>query len=138
MRLADTKRDRNGLQDVLSLVLGGLLALGLELVILLLGSAAVLLGVIRTDASPQLTAAACLCGCFIGGRLTCARWKSRRLIGGILTGIICFLIILLIASFSGKADIGVQALIELSSCVVGGGLAGTFFSKRKKRREKVR
>ena len=138
MRVADTKREGDGLQCALSLVLGGLLALGLEMVILLLGSAAVLSGVFRLNASPQLTAAVCLCGCFIGGRLTCTRWKTRRLLGGILTGIVCFLFILLIALFSGKADIGIQGLIELSSCIVGGALAGTFITKRKKRGKKVR
>lgn len=138
MHLTDTKRERGSFQSILALALGGLLALGAELIILLLSSLAVSMGVIRMDATPQLTAAACLCGCFIGGRLTCTRWRSKRLIGGILTGILCFLLILVIASFSGKADIGVQALLELSGCIVGGGLAGTFLSRRKKQKRKVR
>lgn len=71
----------NAVQMATGVALGGLLALGVELMILLLGALAVSKGILKEDAAPQLTAAACVLGCFGGGLLACARWKSRRLLG---------------------------------------------------------
>lgn len=137
MRKAEMKREPDRLQGALALLLGGLLALGMELLMLLAGAIAVSAGIIRVDAAPQITAAACLIGCFFGGVFACARWNSRRLFGGLLTGGICFLLIVLISLVSGKTEFGVQALIELAGCLVGGCLAGAASIGRKKGRRKV-
>lgn len=138
MRKAEAKREPDGLQGALTLLLGSLLALGVELIVLLVGAIAVSAGIVRMDATPQITAAACLIGCFIGGILTCVRWASKRLLGGLMTGVGCFLLVILISLVSGKTELGAQALIEFASCVVGGGLAGVVTASRKKGRRKVR
>lgn len=135
MRKTETARESDSLRTIAALLLGGLLALGIELVVLLVGSIAVSAGVLRVDTAPQLTVAACLLGCFIGGRLTCSKWKSRRLFAGLLTGVICFLLILLLSLIGGNIEFGTQALIELVSCVVGGSLAGATWGKKKRRRK---
>ncbi|MBD5118308.1 MAG: TIGR04086 family membrane protein [Clostridiales bacterium] len=119
--------------------LGGLLALGVELVILLLGALAVSKGILKEDAAPQLTAAACVLGCLAGGLLACARWKSRRLLGGLAAGAVCYLLILAVGLLmSDSLKLGAQALIELAGCLCGGALAGLLGGGRKKKRAAVR
>ena len=52
----------NAVQMATGVALGGLLALGVELILLLLGAAAVSRGILKDSAAPQLTAAACVLG----------------------------------------------------------------------------
>lgn len=125
----------NAVQMATGVALGGLLALGVELVILLLGSIAVSNGIWKETAAPQLTAAACVLGCFGGGLLACARWKSRRVLGGLATGLVCFLLILAVGLLmSDNLVLGTQALIELAGCLCGGALAGMLGGGRRKKR----
>ena len=125
----------NAVQMATGVVLGGLLALGVELMILLLGSLAVSNGLLKEDAAPQLTAAACVLGCFGGGLLACARWKSKRLLGGLAAGAVCYLLILAVGLLmSDELVLGVQALVELAGCLCGGALAGMLGGGRRKKR----
>lgn len=122
-------------QMVTSVMLGGLLALGIELMVLLAGSAAVSGGVLKEGIAPQLTAAACVVGCLIGGALACTRWKSRRLLAGVLTGLVCYLLILAVGLLlSDRFELGLQALIELAGCLCGGAIAGMFAGRRGKKK----
>lgn len=133
------ERGTNAVQMATGVVLGGLLALGVELVILLLGAIAVSNGILKEDAASQLTAAACVLGCFAGGLLACSRWRSRRLLGGLATGAVCYLLILAVGLLmSDGAELGVQALIELAGCLCGGALAGMLGGGRKKKRPAAR
>lgn len=139
MHKSETRQAGGAAQLTLALVLGGLLALGIELVVLLLGAVAVSKGILRADTAPQITAAACLFGCLIGGSFACRRWPTKRLLIGVGTGCVCFVLILAVALMMGdNFEIGIQGLIELAACVVGGGLAGLFAGKNKKKRKKVR
>lgn len=125
----------NAVQMATGVALGGLLALGVELMILLLGALAVSKGILKQDAAPQLTAAACVLGCFMGGILACARWKSRRLLGGLATGAVCYLLILAVGLLMNDAlKLGLQALIELAGCLCGGALAGLLGRVKRKKR----
>ena len=129
----------NAVQMATGVALGGLLALGVELMILLLGALAVSNGVLKEDAAPQITAAACVIGCFCGGLLACARWKSRRLLGGLAVGAVCYLLILAVGLLmSDGIALNAQALIELAGCLCGGALAGMLGSRRKKKRPAAR
>ena len=139
MRRTEPGRSQSRGQQIAVLVLGALLALGIELIVILLGSAAVSAGVLKPDAAVQTTAAACLIGCFIGGSLACRRWNSKRLFAGLLTGLFCFLLILLIACLlEGAPKFGTQALIECAGCLVGGGFAGVLAGGKKKKKRKTR
>lgn len=129
----------NAVQMATGVALGGLLALGLELIILLLGAVAVSNGILKIDAAPQLTAAACVLGCFGGGLLACAKWKTRRLVGGLATGAVCYLLIVAVGLLmSDGLTLGVQALIEPVGCLCGGALAGIAGGGRRKKRAAVR
>ena len=133
------ERGTNAVQMATGVALGGLLALGIELMILLLGSLAVSNGILKEDAAPQLTAAACVLGCFGGGLLACARWKSRRLLGGLAAGVVCYLLILAVGLLmSDGLTLGVQALVELAGCLCGGALAGMLGGGKRKKRASSR
>ena len=139
MRKAETRQAPSAARLTFALVLGGLLALGVELMILLLGAVAVSKGILRVDSAPQITAAACLVGCLAGGGFACRRWQTRRLLVGLASGGVCFVLILAVALISGNDfEIGVQGLIELAACLVGGGLAGLLCGRGKKRRKRAR
>jgi len=129
----------NAVQMATGVALGGLLALGVELMILLLGALAVSNGVLKEDSASQLTAAACVVGCFIGGMLACSRWRDRRLLGGLAAGMVCYLLILAVSLLMSDAPaLGAQALIELAGCLCGGALAGMLGGRRKKKRTVTR
>ena len=138
MRNGDSRRSGGGAKSVLTLIMGALLALGIELLLLLLGAVTVSAGILRVDTGMQVTAAACLLGCFIGGSFACRDWKSHRLLAGLLTGICCFVLIFLGALTGRGFKFGTQALIELASCVIGGGLAGLLAGRKKPKKRKAR
>ena len=139
MRRTEPGRSESRAQQIAVLILGALLALGIELIVIFLGSIAVSAGVLKSDAAMQTTAAACLIGCLIGGSLACKRWSSKRLFTGLLTGLFCFLLILVIAFLmDGAPEIGTQALIEGAGCLVGGGIAGVLAGGKKKKKRKAR
>lgn len=132
MRKVEAGQGHTGIQSVVALILGALLALGIEIVILLLGSVAASAGVFSLNAAPQLTVAACLVGCLVGGGFACSRWRNKRLPAGLLAGLICFALILLTALFGGEElKFGTQAFAELAGCVIGGGLAGMICGRKK-------
>ena len=125
----------NAVQMVTAVVLGGLLALGVELMTLLLGAVAVSSGVLKEDAALQLTAAACVLGCLIGGVLACTRWRSHRLLAGLAVGVVCYLLILAVGLLmSDSFELGLQALIELAGCLCGGAVAGMFSGRKTKKK----
>lgn len=133
------ERGTNAVQMATGVMLGGLLALGVELVILLLGALAVSNGILKEDSAPQLTAAACVLGCFAGGLLACSRWQSKRLLGGLAAGTVCYLLVLAVGLLmSDGTELGIQALIELAGCLCGGALAGMLGGGRKKKRPTAR
>ena len=139
MRKAEAQGN-GAVQAVTAVMLGGLLALGVELMILLLGSIAVSNGILKETAAAQVTAAACVAGCFAGGLLACTRCGSKRLPAGLAVGGVCCLLIVSVGLLMGDGlRLGVQALIELAGCLCGGALAGMLCGgKPKKKRASVR
>lgn len=134
-----TEPGRSQSRPAAAVILGALLALGVALIVLFLGSAAVSAGILKQDAAMQTTAAACLIGCLAGGSLACTRWNSRRLFAGVLTGLLCFVLILAIALLlEGTPEFGTQALIECAGCLVGGGIAGVLAGGKRKKKRKAR
>ena len=129
----------NAVQLTVALLLGGLLALGVELVVLLLGAAAISKGILQEDIATRITVVSCVLGCLVGGRFTCGRWKVRRLIAGLGTGAVCFLLILAVSMVMGNgAEPGGQGMIELAACLCGGGVAGLFWRKKRKGKRTAR
>lgn len=135
MRKGETQ-GTSAVQMTLSVLLGGLLALGVELVILLLGAVAVSKGILKDSAGTQLTVVACVAGCLAGGRLVCAQWPAYRLLAGLAAGGVCFLLILAVGLLTSDSfEIGLQGLIELAACLCGGAIAGLFSGKKRKKRK---
>ena len=134
MRKAETQGS-GAIQTVTAVMLGGLLALGVELLILLVGAAAVSNGILKEDAAARVTAAACVTGCLAGGLLACSRCRTRRLLAGLATGGVCCLLILAVGLLMGDGfQLGAQALIELAGCLCGGAIAGMLFSRKTNRK----
>ena len=122
----------------IALFFGGLLALGIEVVILLLGSMAISGGILSETLSSRITAASCVLGCLAGGLYSCRRWGERRLLAGVGAGGVCFLLILAVSLFMGDGPkLGAQALTELACCCCGGAVAGMLSKKKKKRGKRV-
>ena len=133
------ERGTNAVQMATGVALGGLLALGVALMILLAGAVAVSNGVLKEDSRSQLTAAACVLGCLAGGLLACSRWRSKRLLGGLAAGAVCWLLILAVGLLmSDEAQLGLQALAELACCLCGGALAGIMGGRKRKKRPAAR
>ena len=134
MRKAEARED-GAAQVVTAVVLGGLLALGVALTVLLLGAAAVSNGIIKEDAAAQVTAAACVAGCFAGGLLACTRCGSGQLFVGLAVGGVCCLLIAAVGLLMGDGlRLGAQALIELAGCLCGGAIAGMLRAGRPKKK----
>ena len=139
MRKAEAQGAGN-LRTVTAVMLGGLLALGVELMVLLLGAVAVSNGILKEDSAAQVTAAACVVGCLAGGLLACTRCGSKRLLVGLAVGAVCCLLILAVGLLMGDGlRLGAQALIELAGCLCGGAIAGMLRGgKRSKKRTPAR
>ena len=134
MRKAEAQ-EGGAAQAVTAVMLGGLLALGVALMVLLLGAVAVSGGILKEDASAQVTAAACVAGCFAGGLLACTRCGSRRLFAGLAVGGVCCLLIVAVGLLMGDGlHMGAQALIELAGCLCGGAIAGMLCGGRTKKK----
>ena len=134
MRKAEAQ-GAGAVQTVTAVMLGGLLALGVELMVLLLGAAAVSNGILKEDAAAQVTAAACVMGCLAGGLLACSRCGSKRLLAGLAVGVVCCLLILAVGLLMGDGlRLGIQALIELAGCLCGGAIAGMLCGGRPKKK----
>ena len=122
-------------QAVTAVMLGGLLALVVALMVLLLGAVAVSNGILKEDSAVQVTAAACVAGCFVGGLLACTRCGSKRLPAGLAVGGVCCLLILAVGLLMGDGlQLGAQALIELAGCLCGGAIAGMLRAGRPKKK----
>ena len=122
-------------QTVTAVMLGGLLALGVELLMLLLSAVAVSNGILKEDAAVPVTAAACVAGGLAGGLLACGRCSSRRLLAGLAVGGVCCLLIMAVGLLMGDGlRLGAQALIELAGCLCGGAIAGMLCSRNTKKK----
>lgn len=110
---------------VLGVALGSAVALGVELLVLLVGAAAISGGVLRENAQLQLVAMACVLGGLIGGVVCACRWPARKLLGGMAAGLTCALVLWVVSAARGGGQVlEVRGLVVVASCVCGGALAG--------------
>ena len=139
MRRTEKRKGEDSAKSAVALLLGVLFAFGVELIVLLLGSFLVSVEVFRPDAETQVTAAACLIGCFVGGSIACRKWKTGKLLCGLLVGLLCFALIFVIALVSSNNfELRGQGLIELAGCLIGGGIAGIIGRRKKTKKHKTR
>lgn len=126
----------------MGLVLGGVAALAVCFVFLLVASAAISGGLAGEELMYQLTIVGCVLGTFAGGLLAVRRCGSRALIVGLTTGGVLFLLLLTIGALCFETvslEAGGIGLLCGSLCggaaagILGGG--GKKKPARKKRRK---
>ena len=117
-----------------ALLLGGLLALGAALLLVVLGAAAISNGILDKGMSAQITVIACVVGCMVGGGFSCRTCRTGRLLVGAGTGAVCYLLIFTIGLLSGDIEPGPQWFVELVACLCGGGAVGVLKKRRKKKK----
>ena len=126
------KRELAAKHTAVRIALGSLLSLGLTMLLLLAGAAAVSRGLLGQDQQAQIAGAGCLIGCFLGALSVCGRLNSKRFPGGVVTGGGCFLLILLAGLLSEQPmEFGSQGTAELLCCLIGGALAGLLTARKK-------
>lgn len=121
-------------------LLGGCIALGLCLLLLLAASAAVYLGALSESHMDRLTLAACVLGTFSGALWAVKRCARRALPVGAGTGAVVLLLLLLVGSlaFHAKPLENGGAALALA-CLLGGcgaGLCSQWMTPRRKKRRK--
>jgi putative membrane protein (TIGR04086 family) len=116
---------------------GGVLALLVCLAVLLFCSAGISGGWIGEGRMGQVTLAGAVLGSFLGGIFAVSRCHARRLLVGLGTGCVFFLLLLLIGVlFYPDVSVEKRGLGLLCACLVGGALAGLLGRRGKKKRRK--
>ena len=118
----------------MGLVLGGVAALAVCFVFLLVASAAISGGLAGEELMYQLTIVGCVLGAFAGGLLAVRRCGSRALIVGLTTGGVLFLLLLTIGALCFETvslEAGGIGLLCGSLC--GGAAAGILGGGGKKK-----
>ncbi len=120
-----------------TVMLGGILALGICLIILFLCSIGVSNGWLSDRAMIQYTIGGCVVGGFFGAEFSVLRLRYKTLIIGFLTSCIQILFILSIGYllFPSISLSGHGAGVAVG-CIAGGLLAGFLIRKPKKKRRK--
>ena len=114
-----------------AILLGGLLALGAALLVLLVGAAAMAQGIVRQGAGAQVTAAACLAGGMVGGALPAMRWPARKLPAALGAGGVCSVLILLVGLMWGGLEFHALWALQAVCCVCGAALVGLLFARQR-------
>lgn len=129
------KEKKRAAQIVPTMLVGGAIALVISMLILLMCSAGVLCGWFRLRFGRQLGMISCALGGFAGSLYAVRKCNRYPLPVGIGTGALCFLLLLLPATFLLNGPVfGTGILPALLTCICSGALAGFAGRKRKKRR----
>lgn len=125
------------LDMALGSLLGGALAAGVALLLLLAAAVAISSGVMPEELERHVTIAACAIGGFCGGLLARERWQSRALFAGLSAGLVFFLLLLSVSLLGfGGPDFSGGTLGVLAGCLGGGALAGLFSKKGRKKKKR--
>ena len=122
------------------ILLGGCIALGLCLLLLLAASAAIYLGALKESHMDRITLAACVLGTFLGALWAVKRCARRALPVGAGTGAVVLLLLLLVGSLAFHAQPLKNGGVALAlACLLGGcgaGLCSQLMTPRRKKRRK--
>lgn len=119
------------------ILLGGVLALCVCLVFLLICSVGISGGWIKESLMYQLTVVGCVVGSFSGGVFAVQRCGTRALIAGISTGFVFFLLLLTVGFLLFESvSVETAGLGLLSGGLCGGAAAGIMRIKPKKKKRK--
>lgn len=128
-------KQENAAQMLLGVAVGSAVAVAVQLLVLLLGAAAISGGMVQESAQLQLVALACVLGSLTGGLVCACRWPARKLLGGLAVGGMNDVILWLVSLARGGGQIlEVRSLVVLVCCVCGGALAGLMCLKGRKKK----
>jgi len=116
---------------------GGVLALGVCLLFLLLCALGIDRGWFPVAWMYRMTVVGCLLGSFTGGLAAAGKWEGGKLLAGLGAGGVFFLLLLTLAVLLFE-DAGLEngGLGLLCACLCGGALAGLFTARPRKKRKK--
>lgn len=125
------------IQMMSSILLGGIVALAICLLILVICSICISTGFLSDRAMMQYTVAGCVIGGFVGGLFAVVRIRAKTLLIGLGAAIIQFLLIMTIG-FLVYSDVSISehGIGIAAGCLAGGALAGFLGGKPKKKRRK--
>lgn len=123
---------------MISLLTGGVLALLSAIILLLLASVAISKCLLPESMSGQIVIFVSVISAFAGGIFARKGWSRKKLIAGILVGVILYLLQTAIGllAYSG-GEITPNGIGNMIGCICGGGAAG-LVSPRKGKRTKRR
>lgn len=119
---------------MVSLLLGGGVALLCAVLMLLAASAALSAGLISQSCQSQLVIGVVLFSAFFGGIVGKRGWEHKKLIAGVLSGVVFFLMLAVIGllGYSGY-NLMQYGIGNLISSVCGGAMAGMLNGKQGRR-----
>lgn len=119
---------------MVSLVIGSVLALLSAATMLLLASFAISKCLLPESVGAQIVTFASMMGAFIGGMFAKRGWDRRKLIAGILTGIVFFLLQAVIGLLVySNMEIASNGIGNMIGCICGGAAAGLISPRKGKR-----
>jgi len=139
MRKSEEAQGKNLVFYTAWVILGGVAALIVCLIILLVASVCIAKGMLREEYMHQIALVACVLGGIFGGHMAVKHCGARNLLVGVAAGLILFLILLTVGMLSGMlTDGGGGTIGTFFSCLCGGAVAGLLGSKGVKSKKKRR
>ncbi len=125
------------IQTMGSVLLGGVLSIGISFVVLFLCSIGISSGWLNNRAMMQYTIGSCVIGSFSGAMLSIIRVRSKTLIIGLITSCIHYLLILTVGFLMFPSiSVAEHGVVIAAGCLSGGVIAGFLGGKPKKKRRK--
>ena len=137
MRKNEDDRTATLIRTIGTVLVGGIISLGICMMMLLLCSIGISSGLLNNRAMVQYTVGSCIICSFLGAMYSVYRVRSRTLFVGVLTSCVLFLLIISIGFLmfpeTSLSDHGAEIA---AGCFAGGILAGFLGGKPKKKRRK--
>ncbi|MCD7947425.1 MAG: TIGR04086 family membrane protein [Oscillospiraceae bacterium] len=146
MQKTEAEQGQNLVYYAAWIVLGGVAAMIVCILVLLVGSILISRGVVGEGAMHQTALIACVLGGIFGGHMAVKRCATRTLLVGLGAGVVFFLILLTIGTLGGMLAANSNAnaggsgstIGTCCACLCGGAIAGLLGTKQSKPRKKRR
>ena len=121
-------------QEAVRLLICAVIGLTVTLFLIFLASLLISSGAIREDAGLAVAVGLCALGAVVGGFIAGRRSKKRAILGGLVSGTLALLLLLLFGAVFFRALAPTGGFIPIALACVGGGVGGAVLSAAVKRR----